>query len=109
MSEWESFRQREKVTGIETEPYGLIIPILHNNGEYFPKAARDTQWTDFSDCNSNMPAFHNHPMALDFERKIVKFAEDVAVALQHAPPFDPDWPIIEADPLPVPDVPFRRL
>ncbi len=109
MSEWRSFCEREEVLGINNTSESLIVPILHNDGDFFPQDAKDIHWTDFSECRSNMPAFTHHHSSVIFEQKIEEFAESVARVVQRARPFRENWPVVEADPVPPPKVPSPKL
>ena len=69
MSEWKSFCEREKMLANENKARDLVVPILHNDGDCFPEEAQQTQWADFSDCCSNMPAFVYNSKSIDFEQR----------------------------------------
>lgn len=109
VSEWKSFCAREELLGLSSGPKGLIIPVLHNDGEDFPKEAQLVQWADFSKCRSNFPGFISHPIAIEFEKMVEEFTKDVARAVRSAPDFSPDWPIVEALPESSPHVKMSRL
>jgi hypothetical protein len=97
-SEWSNFVERENVLGIDNSANSLIVPILHNDGEWFPDKAKEYQMFDFKNCQSTLGNFQNHPRFHIFEDKMERFAEAVKEAIKRAPEFDPAWPIVEFDP-----------
>jgi hypothetical protein len=105
LSEWNSFQAREKLLGRNS----LRVPIRHNDGQHFPEDAKNIQMMDFSRCVGVMPAFVNDQRALELEDKIKELAASVAKAVNSAPPFQPDWPIVEADSIIIPARGMLRL
>jgi hypothetical protein len=94
VSEWRSFLEREKRLSMVS--HGLIAPVRFHDGEHFPQEAREVQWTDVAQYTSTLPAFWASPRALDLEDKLKELAQSVAKIIRSAPPFAPDWPIVEA-------------
>ena len=86
-----------------------MCPFLHNDGDAFPEEAKQIQCKDFSSCRSVMPAFVQHESAVVFERLVEEFAEPVAQVIEHAPDFQPDWPVVDAKPELPPRVATPRL
>ena len=97
VSEWQSFRKRER--RLKMKSHGLIAPLTIHDGDYFPREAKDVQWTDAALYTSTMPAFWISLRALDFEDLLKRFAAQVAGMVNHAPQFEADWPIAEVEDL----------
>ena len=94
MSEWMSFREREKRQNMIS--HGLIAPMRFHDGEHFPQDARDVQWIDVAPYTYTVPAFWTSHRALELEDRLKELARSVAKIIRSAPPFVPDWPIVEA-------------
>ncbi len=107
VSEWKSFLEREKVTNLGS--HGLIAPIRFHDGDYFPLEARQTQSLDLRDYASALPAFWSSPRSLELEEKIKILASSIAKILELVPPFQQDWPIVEAAAPSAPTIPLGRL
>jgi len=107
VSEWRSFLERERSLGLDT--HGLIAPVKFHDGEYFPPEAASVQWADFSLYTATVRAFWDSQRAVEFDPILKGFAQSVAAVVRRAPPFRPDWPAVEAEPLPPPAVALRRL
>ncbi len=100
LSEWKAFRDRESLLQIERG--GLIVPIKYCDGEHFPKEAGEIQMYDFSIYTCTLPAFWETPRAVQLEREIRSFAEQLAEKVKRAPAFAPDWPAEEVMNVPGP-------
>jgi hypothetical protein len=98
-SEWTNFVEREDALGLDITRESLIVPVIHNDGKYFPARANEYQPLDFKGCRSSSGNFQNHPNFPLFEGKIERLAEAVATTADRAPGFDPGWPVLEIDPL----------
>jgi len=107
MSEWESFRQRER--RLKMQSHGLIAPMKFHDGEHFPEDAKAVQWTDVAPYTSTVPAFWTSPRAIELEDVLKKFAEQVARMIQDAPAFEADWPVVEAPGLRIGKIGLARL
>jgi hypothetical protein len=107
VSEWRSFLAREQKLGLEA--HGLIAPVRFHDGEYFPEEAAKVQWTDFAEYTATVPAFWQSQRAVEFEPLLKGFARSVATVVRRAPPFQPDWPIVEGQPGEPPTIQLRRL
>jgi hypothetical protein len=93
VSEWTTFEQRGQRLGMD-----LVIPARYHDGEHYPRPARNRQSVDFSDYASTMPRFWDTERAVDFERSLLRpFARDLAAIIRSAPPFDPEFPLVEAE------------
>lgn len=74
------------------------MPASYFDGAFFPAEARAKEMADFSNYTSTMPRFWGTEPAVEFENQCLKsFAKDLAVLIRKAPPFDPAFPIIEAE------------
>jgi hypothetical protein len=92
VSEWKSFRERERRLNMQSR---LIAPLRFHDGEHFPEEAKLIQWTDVAPYTSTVPAFWTSHRAIELEDLLKTFARHVAHIIKNAPPFDPDWPLIE--------------
>lgn len=91
VSEWKTFMKRE--TDFDRE---LVLPASFIDGESFPPEAKAKQIMDFSDYTSTAARFWETSIAVDFEnRRLKPFAKDVAALVRGAPPFTPDFPVVE--------------
>jgi hypothetical protein len=107
VSEWQSFLERERIVRIE--PHGLIAPLKFHDGEHFPPEARRIEWEDVAAYAVTVPAFWTSSKAVELEIKLKAFAGGVANIVRRAPPFRPDWPIVEADGLAAPKIALAKL
>jgi hypothetical protein len=99
-SEWRTFMERESKFGTS-----LIVPASYHDGESFPRLAKDRQKDDFSIYASQFKSFWDSYDAVLFERKIRLFAKELAKTVRQAPPFDPGFPLIEAEAAVIPPEP----
>jgi hypothetical protein len=107
MSEWLSFRERERVANL---PDGLIAPIKFHDGEHFPPEAQKRQWVDVSKYAFTFPAFWETERALELEDLLKDLAKDVSRMIANAPAFRPNWPVVDRpNLLPQPQVVLERL
>jgi len=107
VSEWASFRERER--RLKMQSHGLIAPMRFHDGEHFPEDARSVQWLDVAQYTSTVPAFLTSARAMDLEDLLKGFAEQIAHTIRGAPPFQADWPVVEARALAVPKIGLARL
>ncbi len=107
VSEWKSFMAREDMANMGIG--GLIAPIKVHDGEWFPEEAKIVQQEDLIAYYSTAISFWETQKASELIDIIKVFVGKVADIVRRAPPFDPDWPIVEAEPLEPPDIPLRRL
>lgn len=107
VSEWTSFLARE--SRMKLPSHGLIAPMRFHDGEHFPEEARNVQWTDVAPFASTVPAFWTSQRALELEDCLRTFAHSVATIANNAPPFEADWPIIEASAVGPPRIGLARL
>ena len=107
VSEWKSFLEREKIMNMV--PHGLIAPVCFHDGEHFPPEAQQVQSLDLRPYASALPAFWKSPRSLELEDRIKTLAGSVAKILQRAPPFQRNWPIVDAAGEVAPRIPLGRL
>lgn len=107
VSEFKSFRAREDAVGVKIG--GLIAPIKYHDGIHFPEEAKRIKWEDFSKHTSTVRGFWESPRALELEELITNFAQSVGKVVRNAPPFQPDWPIVEETGASPPTVPLGKL
>jgi hypothetical protein len=107
VSEWMSFREREKIAGIAS--HGLIAPLRFHDGEHFPEDAQSTQWFDVAPYATTLPGFWETARAVDFEDGLKTFAQEVAQIVRGAPKYRPDWPVVLAAGLPTPLIHLEKL
>ena len=92
-SEWLSFAERSRRSGRD-----LVLPASFHDGESFPQQAKEIQMKDFSRFASTIPRFWDTEHAVTFEESLLKpFARDLAAMIRDAPPYDAEFPIIEAE------------
>ncbi len=97
VSEWRSFLAREE--HISAERRGLIAPIKFHDGKWFPSEAQTTQTLDLSGYAGTTEAFWKTMRAEELDQKLSLFAGSLARIVDRAPPFSPDWPVVEEAPL----------
>jgi hypothetical protein len=97
MAEWRSMLKRERVLGIggEDHPLGLVYPVIFADGDSFPKQAQDIQArTDLKQWAVPFEGFRDTSAYLDFYQAVRKVAETLAVRLDQAPAWRPNWPVV---------------
>ncbi len=93
VSEWRTFLAREQASNCD-----LVLPARYSDVKWFPVEAKAKQTADFSNYTSTMPRFWETEPAVEFEKQCLKrFAKDLGDLIRNAPPFDPAFPIIEAE------------
>jgi hypothetical protein len=110
-AEWQTMVARERLLGLagSGKPQGLIYPVVLKDGDRFPQEAQLTQSRDMKDWNVSTPAFKKSPRYPDFENQVAQVAGEIFAMLTASPPWQSDWPVVDA-PLGVlpddpPDVP----
>ncbi len=106
VSEWKSFQKRESEEGLID---GLILPIKFHDGEMFPDDAKARQAFDLSQYTSTTKAFWDTARADELDQRIRIFSAGLAKAVIGSPAFNPDWPIVEAEPSGEPIVNLRKF
>lgn len=84
---------RERTLGYRTNenPSGLIIPIIAHDGKSFPEAVKDIKKTDFTDCVRTGPGFKKCERYVEFQDRLILFADDVARVVKAPPQWDEKW------------------
>lgn len=104
MAEWQSFRKRDEMLGMFTaaNPSSLIYPILYagTHTAFHPDAQKPLLKKDFSELNYPEPVFRESVAYLKFDDLVKEVARDLATRLETLPPWDKEFPIVEAQPLP---------
>jgi hypothetical protein len=83
--------------------------LRFHDGEHFPPEARIVEWTDVAEYASTIRAFWDSQKAIELEVKLKSFAHSVATIVNQAPPFNPDWPIVESQGVPIPSIGLAKL
>jgi hypothetical protein len=92
VSEWVTFEKRGQNYGVD-----LVIPARYFDGEHYPEPAKERQSRDFSKFACIMPRFWETEHAVEFDlTQLRPFASDLAQIIRAAPPFDPNFPVVEA-------------
>ena len=107
LSEWTSFREREK--RLDMRSHGLIAPMRFHDGEHFPQDARNVEWADVAPYAYTVQAFWTSQRAIELEDVLKAFAKSVAGIIKTAPPFQPDWPVVETTAPPTGKIELARL
>jgi hypothetical protein len=109
LAEWESMRAREQRLGMRTpqNPRGLIYPVVFFDSEALPLDAQAITRCDLRQWSYVTPGFSRSAKYSGFIREMQRVAEELAVRLGDAPPWQPDWPVVEPPPPsePVMDLP----
>jgi hypothetical protein len=100
ISEWQSFVERERLTGLK--PGRLILPVIRNDGDSLPESIKLYQARNLSEFTRTVGAFWETQKAVEFEGHLAEIAVRLAERMSSAPPFDPEFPVISAAPLPRP-------
>jgi hypothetical protein len=112
MAEWKSMLKRERVLGIgrKDHPLGLVYPVVFADGDNFPKQARDIQSRqDLKQWAIPFPGFRDTSAYLDFYQAVYQVAETLAARLDHAPAWQPNWPVVRPPTTPRGRLPQPRL
>jgi Mrp family chromosome partitioning ATPase len=83
-----TFVDREKRTGARAH---LLVPAIAHDGESFPSYIKERQSFDFRRYLITAPAFSTTASFVDFELMVRRLAEQLAVSIRSAPPYDPAW------------------
>jgi TIR domain len=84
-------RESRLSQGTTENSAGLIVGVKVNDGIHFPKFAKETQYTDMEEYFYDEYGFTQSPIYIDFQRKIVELANDVARIVNNAPAWSPEW------------------
>jgi MinD-like ATPase involved in chromosome partitioning or flagellar assembly len=90
VSELETFLKRSREVG-----HPLVLPVLlAGDNQHLPREVRDIQIADFSDYFFTSAAFRNSPKSLKFEDAVRQLAGDLIKRINEAPPFNPNWRVV---------------
>lgn len=107
-AEWRSFHERQNKLGFGTEqqPQCLILPVLFcGDVATLPEEARRVRIvTNLSKYWNPDPSYRNAPDYHDLRLAVRALAEQILLALDHAPPWAADWPVGEAKVFPRPKI-----
>lgn len=109
LAEWRSFLAREQLHREKDPRCRLIVPIKFHDGVWFPDEAKQVQQLDLCPYAATTEAFWRSPRADELDRHLMDFVPMLAEAVDSAPPFDPNWPIMAPDPAPPPTIPLARF
>lgn len=84
---------RERTTGYRTarNPDGLIVPVTLHDGDRFPNYAKAIQHADWIKYARVGDGFKKTERYVEFQDRIVEWADDVARAINGAPDWDAQW------------------
>jgi hypothetical protein len=84
---------REQKAHLRTaaNPWGLIIPVVIDDGDHFPPEIRQIQADYIHDFANPFIRFGSPKQQAFAERLHTKLCPSIQAALGNVPPFDPDW------------------
>lgn len=97
MAEWESIRKRQELLGFgtETNPRGLVFPVIFHDGKNFPIDASVIQSaTSLKKYNYPAPVFKQAPDYLKFIKEMQNIADELSNMILSAPEWQPNWPVV---------------
>lgn len=113
MAEMRSMQAREEMLGLAgngVSSQGLIYPILYGDSENFPEEGKVRAWRDFKDVAYPDPSYQQSIEYNKFHLKVRELARDLAQLVAQAPPWRPDWPLVEVpEPVLLPTPPLPRF
>jgi hypothetical protein len=86
-------------------------PMIIADGNHFSPEAREIIHIDLSEwgCDVSYGTYSRCPVYLDFLREVRSFAVKLARCIDEVPEWQPDWPIMEAEPMPEARADIPRL
>lgn len=91
VAEWQTFEERSKKYDKR-----LVLGANFSDGDHYPAEAKERLYKDFRPWALTIPAFWDSEKAIDFEDQAIKpFVEKVAEAVNSAPDFCTDFPLID--------------
>jgi hypothetical protein len=104
MAEWSTMQRREELLrlGTRNRPVVLTHPVIFADGNHFPPEARGITYVDLSEWGYDLPyeTYSRCPSYLGFLRTVRGFAAELAHRIDEVPEWQPNWPIVEAEPMP---------
>lgn len=72
-------------------PNGLIIPLKIRDGDFFPEKVKDLQIFNCNDFYRVGKGVESTELYIKFQEQLSKWVENVARAINNAPPWNPEW------------------
>jgi TIR domain len=96
MAELKTMMERERLLGLrsQSQPQGLIYPVVFADGDSFPEDVKSIQRRDFHQWNTPYLAFQKTEPFLEFDRAMQSLVQELAGLLQKVPPWQENWPIL---------------
>lgn len=93
VNEYRIMLNREKRLGYQTteNPKGLILPVVVFDGNNFPEFAQRKQHLDCRNFARVGQGFAKTERYVEFQDKIISWVEEVAKAVENAPPWEERW------------------
>ncbi len=84
---------RESQLGLGTTENsdGLIVGVKVNDGIHFPQFAKDSQYADMEQFFFDEYGFTQSPLYIDFQKRVLELAGDVARIVNNAPAWSQEW------------------
>jgi hypothetical protein len=97
-AEWETFRERAAAARLG-RGRSLTIPIQWHDGDNYLPLLRGEgpRPRDFTRFRLTGQGWRDSPRYVEYQDEINRVVESVARLVESAPPFDPQWPLVEPD------------
>ncbi|WP_095447454.1 TIR domain-containing protein [Ochrobactrum quorumnocens] len=101
IAEWESMLAREQryARPGAVNQSSLVYPIKYSDGQNFDKRAQAIQVKDLSSFGYPLPNFREAIAYIDFYNAVRDVAEDIQARLAAAPEWEPDFPLVDVEPI----------
>ncbi|MGN7805777.1 TIR domain-containing protein [Ensifer sp. 22521] len=101
IAEWESMLAREqRFASLGTvNRMRLVYPVKYSDGRNFDERAQRIQVKDLSSFGYHLPNFREAVAYMEFYEAVRDVAEDVEARLATAPDWEPDFPLVNVDPI----------
>ncbi|GIF22960.1 hypothetical protein BJ973_000682 [Actinoplanes tereljensis] len=95
-------RERLLELGTRRHPQGLTHPVIFADGKHFPPEAQRLQGVSLIKWGVDMTyeGYSKSPAYVGFLKAVRAFAITLADRIERVPAWQPDWPVVEAEPLP---------
>lgn len=104
MAEWSTMRRRQELLRNDARRHltALTHPVVFADGNHFPPEVHEITHIDLSEWGYDLPyeTYSRCPSYLDFRKAVRSFAVKLAHCIDEAPEWQPDWPIMEVEPMP---------
>lgn len=93
MREFQVMHYRQIQLGYMTNdnPSGIIVPLTINDGDYFPECVKSIQILDCKNYFRVGDGFKATPRFVELQDKLLRWADEVAHAINIAPTWSTDW------------------